>query len=106
MICPICLIRPAIQKHHIFLGNGIRPICDEYKLTIDLCAQCHAFIHRKDSKKRETQKKLMGLIGLDESLFERLNRTIRKSPKLWTDQDEVFMQNIRYFLNDREVKNG
>ena len=43
--CFICGKRPGTDTHHLINGNGKRELCDEDGLTIEVCRECHTWIH-------------------------------------------------------------
>ena len=43
--CYLCG-EPATQIHHVLFGSGKRKLADEDGLTVPLCMDCHAGVHK------------------------------------------------------------
>ncbi len=51
-----------LEEHHIFEGNGLRPLSEKYGLKVHLCRhRCHQYgpdsVHQNIEKRRELQAK-------------------------------------------------
>lgn len=43
--CYICKTTQAIQRHHVYFGNGYRKLSDKYGMVVDLCVGHHTGSH-------------------------------------------------------------
>ena len=53
--CYLCDRHGPTECHHVF-GGSYRKTCDLFGLTVDLCPECHRFIH--SAKGVETRRQL------------------------------------------------
>lgn len=44
-LCEICGKRMASETHHLIYGKGIRNLCDDDSIILELCQECHKEIH-------------------------------------------------------------
>ena len=62
--CYLCHHLGPVERHHVF-GGSYRKTCDKLGLTIDLCPDCHRFLHSgycietKRQIRREVQLRAM-----------------------------------------------
>lgn len=54
--CEICGRFRKLEEHHLIFGRGLRQLADKYKLTIKICRECHARLH-KNKKLMEWSKR-------------------------------------------------
>jgi len=94
--CKLCKVRPAIEDHHFWFGNGTRQIADEYGLIIPLCRVCHNEAHRH---KKPIQKKICDVLLLD---YVNLNQIMKRPKKKWNKFQKDYMEIIRDSLARRK----
>lgn len=58
--CEICGKYDYLEEHHLIPGNANRKLSDKYRLTTNICRNCHQNIHSKkellDWSKRRGQQ--------------------------------------------------
>lgn len=66
-LCAICGKRVATEEHHVINGNGLRDLADKDLLTLDICSDCHRFIHK--NAQAEKLCKIIGQLAFEKNLI-------------------------------------